>query len=126
MSVTEHWLANHRETGLWSGPDDGAIQFARVSQWSVFKQLKDQQGPRIYVHFFGNSVSPAGDVYVDAADLGPIDKPHEPIREPDPDGGDDHDPIHTEFGTAPPELSAAIRAHFTPDHCVNAARIAYL
>jgi cell wall-associated NlpC family hydrolase len=46
-----------------------------IPQWSVLQQLNDQQGKRIQVHYFGNSTSEAGDVWVDAQDVGPIGKP---------------------------------------------------
>lgn len=73
MADGTRWLANHRVTGLWSSPDVDAVRFTQVPQFSYFEQLADQDGPRIFVRYFGNSVSQAGDVWVDAIDLGPID-----------------------------------------------------
>ena len=83
--MPDKWLANHRETGLWSGVDASSILFTRVPQWSIFKQLAPQSGPRIKVYYFGNSVSQEGEAYADAVDLGPIDAPAQiPPVEPDP------------------------------------------
>ena len=77
------WLANHRITGLWSSPHPDAVRFTQVPQFSYFEQLADQEGSRIFVRYFGNSVSQAGNVYVDAIDLGPIDaRPDGPEPEP--------------------------------------------
>lgn len=72
MAGGERWLSNHRVTTLWSGPDEGAIGFTEVPQFSYFKQLGPQVKSRIFVHYFGNSTSQAGDIWVDAEDLGPI------------------------------------------------------
>lgn len=83
MPDGERWLANHRVTALWSGPDERAIAFTEVPRFSYFKQLAPQQHPRIFVHYFGNSVSQEGDVWVDAEDLGPINgRPDGPEPEP--------------------------------------------
>lgn len=73
MVVGVQWLQNHRKTALWSSPEADAIAFTTVPQWSYFEQLKPQVDGRIFVRYFGNSVSQAGDVWVDALDLGPID-----------------------------------------------------
>jgi hypothetical protein len=83
MAVEQRWLANHRVTKLWSSPNADAIAFTEVPQFSYFLQLAPQEGSRIFVHYFGNSVSQEGDVFVDAIDLGPIDaRPDRPEPEP--------------------------------------------
>jgi hypothetical protein len=70
-------------TELWSGPGEGSIAFTSVPQWSIFQQLADQRSSRIPVHYFGNSVSQAGDIWVDAEDIGPTDPPTQlPPTEP--------------------------------------------
>lgn len=71
MAGDQKWLENHRVTRLWSGPDDGAIAFTEVPRESFCLQLAPQQGGRIFVHYFGNSVAQEGDIWVDAIDLGP-------------------------------------------------------
>jgi cell wall-associated NlpC family hydrolase len=75
MPNQERWLANHAVTELWSGWDEHAIPWTMVPQWSVFQQVADQQGKRIHVHYYGNSTSKEGDVWVDAQDVGPIGRP---------------------------------------------------
>src|SRR5215204_2712942 len=75
MPNGEQWLKNHRETGLWDAPGAQANWGARVPQWSFFQQIGAQEGWRIPVHYFGSSIAPACDAWVDAVALGPIDRP---------------------------------------------------
>jgi hypothetical protein len=81
---------NFRETELRDGPEgDGWI--AKMPQFSIFRQLEPQEGPRIKVHYFASRIAEATDGWVDARDLGPVDPPgEENPREPDftsPPGG---------------------------------------
>src|SRR4051812_4723226 len=91
MANGEQWLKNFRETVLRDGPDgDGFI--ALIPQFSIFRQLEPQQGPRIKVHYFASSIAEPTDGWVDARDMGPVDPPGEQNpREPDwtgtPGGG---------------------------------------
>src|SRR4051794_31459852 len=86
MSEQERWLANHAVTELWSGWDDKAIAWTLVPQWSVFQQVGPQQGPRIQIHYYGNSFAEEGDVWVDAEDVGPIGKPDRVVEPEWPTG----------------------------------------
>src|SRR5204862_245812 len=77
-----------QQMALWSGPDSAAVVFALVPQWSLFHQLAPQQGGRISVRYFGNSVAQAGTVWVDADHLGPVPPPADPshVQEPEDTG----------------------------------------
>src|SRR5262245_37354942 len=133
MSDGERWLANHAVTELWSGWDDRAIAWTIVPQWSVFQQVGPQQEKRIHVHYYGNSTSEEGDVWVDAEDLGPIGKPPKVVEpewprangspEPKPHDDDEIEVVSRaaashHFRSAPP-----IPADQVP-HIVAAARAA--
>src|SRR5687767_12876838 len=86
MSGEAQWYQNHAvQSTLWSGTDADAVAFAVVPQWSWFKQLGPQQGSRIFVRYFGNRTTQAGDVWVDALDLGPVGPPPagEAVTEPE-------------------------------------------
>ncbi len=65
------WVQNHMETQLWSGPDDKAVAFGRVAQWSYLQVVRPQQGGRLYVF------NPATQnyAYVDAKAAGPSGAP---------------------------------------------------
>ena len=84
MDSAQQWYKNHRITTMWSNAGDDAVAFGLLPQFSSLKQVAPQQGARILVQFFGNNVSPAGVIWVDAADLGPVDTPETmPPAEPD-------------------------------------------
>jgi len=90
MANGAQWLRNFRETELRDGPEgDGFIE--KMPQFSIFRELEPQQGPRIKVRYFASSIAEAADGWVDAQDLGPVDPPGvENPREPDwtsPPGG---------------------------------------
>jgi predicted chitinase len=79
------WHKNHTETTLWSGPHDLAIAFTEIPKQSWLQQLAPQQGPRMPIYYFGNSVSQAGVAWVEATHIGPVGEPPErPPTEPDP------------------------------------------
>jgi hypothetical protein len=79
----KQWLMSHTSAHLWMAPSGGGSASAIVPQWSVFEQIEPQQGSRIRVNYFGNSSVPAGEVWVDAGAVGPIDEPAGPPVEPD-------------------------------------------
>ena len=82
--MPDQWLANHRETELFSGPDVAAGSIVRLPQFSVVQQLSPQQGLRIKVHYFGSSISDEADGWVTALDMGPIGQPQQiPPTEPE-------------------------------------------
>jgi hypothetical protein len=68
------WLQNHRETELWEGPAGGGW-LMKVPQWSVHRQVGDQQGGRIEVFYSGRGQVPAQRGWVEALDLGPVGAP---------------------------------------------------
>lgn len=83
-SVTKPWMQNHRETQLWSGPEEGAIWLTRVPQWSIFRRLGDQDQDRIPLYYYGNSLALPTAGWADAVDLGddvPVPE-HDPPEEP--------------------------------------------
>lgn len=123
MSNGTQWLSNHAVTELWSGPDERAIAFTLVPQWSLFQPLAAQQGARIPVHYFGNSTAQAGDVWVDAEDLGPIEQPAA-VTEPEwpPSIAAEPQPVQL-ASTYRPATAPPIRAaHIEP--ILRAARVA--
>lgn len=74
MTNGGRWLQNHRETELWSEPDGGFWR-AKLSQFSVLRQIRDQQGERIEVFYSGRGEIPGQTGFTKALDLGPIDPP---------------------------------------------------
>jgi hypothetical protein len=72
------WVANHRVTRLWSGPDDAAIAFTTLPQWTRLR-IVDADPPsaaRLHVEFFGDaSGRQPGVAWVDQADVGPVTPP---------------------------------------------------
>jgi hypothetical protein len=82
-TTAEQWYKNHRITTMWSGAADNAVAFAQLPQFSFLRQVAPQNGARILVQFYGNNVSPAGVIWVDAADLGPVGAP-DSVPPPEP------------------------------------------
>jgi cell wall-associated NlpC family hydrolase len=123
MATKERWLANHAVTELWSGWDEHAIAWTMVPQWSFFQQVEDQQGKRIHVHYYGNSMSKEGDVWVDAQDVGPVGKPARLIEpewpHPSPPATE---PVHVNPNYHPPTAPAIPDDHIP--HLAAAARAA--
>lgn len=79
-----YWVQNHRETMLWSGPDDRAIPFGPAPQWSYFQVVRPQQGLRLYV-----LVAASGNyAWIDAPAVGPSGPPPAPGSEPASDDPD--------------------------------------
>ncbi len=64
------WVATTTDAPLWADPD-GTLPLGVVGPWIPFKQIEDQQGSRIHVQ----DPYAAGDGYLDAANVGPVDQP---------------------------------------------------
>ena len=69
------WLQSQVPTELWSAEGSEAVAFTVVPAGSVFECLQPAQGTRVFAHYFGNSVSTRGDVWVDADNLTAVDAP---------------------------------------------------
>lgn len=69
--AADRWLQNHRETELWSSWKPDAQLVERAPQWSYFKQLADQEGPRFAVEHPTTKAR----VYLDADAVGPSGAP---------------------------------------------------
>lgn len=67
------WVQNHAVTDLWSGPDDKAVSFGRIPQWSYLHVVRSQPGTRLYVLVPWTT----NYAYVDAAAVGPSGPPPE-------------------------------------------------
>lgn len=74
------WVAVHRETGLWSGPDDQATLFAMVRPGTRLRVAAPQNGPRLYVW----DPQSKNYAYIEAADVGPTDPPSRDEQRADP------------------------------------------
>jgi hypothetical protein len=71
-TASDAWVQNVRVTELWSGPDDKAISFGSMPEFSYFQVLAPQDGSRIKVK------NPLGGIaYMTAKDLGPSGPPPE-------------------------------------------------
>ena len=57
------WLQSQAPTELWSAEGSDAVAFTVVPSGSVFERLQPPQGTRVFAHYFGNSVSSAGDIW---------------------------------------------------------------
>jgi hypothetical protein len=62
------WVEAHRATQLWSGPDDGAVSFGSVGQWSFFQVIAPQGASR-RLHVLNPSTG--NYAYIDASAVGP-------------------------------------------------------
>jgi 3D (Asp-Asp-Asp) domain-containing protein len=71
------WVAVHRATGLWSGPDAGAVLFKQVPPGTELQLARPQDGPRLYVW----DPVVKNYAYVDALAVGPADAP---VAKPQP------------------------------------------
>lgn len=65
------WVEVHRETGLWSGPDERAQLFGLAQPGSRFKVVEPQKASRLHV----KDAQTHDFAYVDAADVGPSERP---------------------------------------------------
>lgn len=71
------WVQAHRQTALFSAPDDGAAREIEIPQWSVLR-IVDSQPNWLRVTFGGDGGSRAADTaWVPATDVGALaDAPH--------------------------------------------------
>jgi hypothetical protein len=73
--ATAHWLKNHAETALRSGPSDDAQVFTQLPQWSTLRQV-DSRPDWLLVQYGGDGATrQPGPGWVKAADVGAIDAP---------------------------------------------------
>jgi hypothetical protein len=99
------WVQAHTETQLWSGPDEQAISFGGLAQWSYLQVVAPQSGPRLHVF------NPSTDnyAYVDAAAVGPSSAPppSTPVAGPSPVSPAPGVPAASQPGTlrTPPALA---------------------
>jgi Peptidase_C39 like family len=68
------WVQTHREAGLFAGPGEGAPRFTILPQWSYLKVLDSKPG-WLLVRFEGDGSRGAGEAWVSAGAVGPIDSP---------------------------------------------------
>jgi Peptidase_C39 like family len=72
---TAQWMKNLAETALRSGPNDTAVVFTTLPQWSTLKQLESRPD-WLYVDYAGDGdTRQAGPGWVKASDVGGIDPP---------------------------------------------------
>lgn len=73
--ATAHWLKNHAETALRSGPSEDAQPFTDLPQWSTLRQV-DARPDWLLVQYGGDGdTRQPGPGWVKAADVGAIDPP---------------------------------------------------
>lgn len=65
------WVQNFTVTHLWSGPDQSAVDYGTIPQWSYLQVVQPQSGSRlaVYVPWTQNYA------YVNASDVGPSGPP---------------------------------------------------
>jgi hypothetical protein len=69
VEPTAAWAKTMRETGIWSGWDSKAQEFAKIGK-DITVQLIELRGPRAYVFFPGDGKGhKPGEVWIDRADL---------------------------------------------------------
>ena len=71
------WVANHRTTMLWSGPDRRALPLGQLEQWNLFEVVGDR-GERFRVR----EPHTGGYAYLEASAVGRVGVPGEPLSAP--------------------------------------------
>lgn len=71
------WVANHRPTTLWSGPDASALPLGQLDQFNPF-ELLGTVGPRFRVR----DPRTGGQAFVDATAIGRVGPPPSPVPAP--------------------------------------------
>jgi hypothetical protein len=72
---TAQWVRNHTETPLRSAPNDNALMFTRLPQWSLLKQI-DSRPDWLMVEYGGDGKTrEPGPGWVRARDVGGVDPP---------------------------------------------------
>ena len=77
-AVEGGWVSNFAPVRLWTGPDNGAVLLGEADPGNFFKVLEPQSGPRLMVQ----DALTSGNVFVEAAQLGPVGAPPTPPRVP--------------------------------------------
>jgi len=72
---TAQWVKNHTETPLRSGPNDNAITFTRLPQWSLLKQLESRPDWLLVEYGGDGRTRQPGPGWVRASDVGGVDSP---------------------------------------------------
>lgn len=70
-ATPSEWVANFVPTKLWSAPDSSGLSLGEADPGSFFKQLEPQRGPRLKVQ----DAITGGQVYIEAAAVGPVGGP---------------------------------------------------
>jgi hypothetical protein len=69
LDATTVWAKTNKDTGIWSGWDDKAQEFARVGK-DIAVNVLELRDKRVYVYFPGDSRGhKPGEVWIDRADL---------------------------------------------------------
>jgi hypothetical protein len=70
------WVQAHRATTLWSGPDDKAMTFTELPQWTFLNVAGLERGGRLLVNYAGDyAARQPGIGWVDQAAVGPSGDP---------------------------------------------------
>jgi hypothetical protein len=69
------WVKNHTETALLSGPNDTAVRFTTLPQWTTLKQLESRPDWMLVQYSGDGDTRQPGPGWVRAADVGAIDPP---------------------------------------------------
>ena len=72
---TAQWMRNHTETPLRSGPDDNAMLFTRLPQWSLLKQIESRPDWLLVDYGGDGNTRQPGPGWVRARDVGGVDPP---------------------------------------------------
>jgi peptidoglycan/xylan/chitin deacetylase (PgdA/CDA1 family) len=83
IEATPQWVAAHRPTQLWDGPDGNAPSRGRLPAGSYFLVLGAATPERVPVSFSGNRSIAARDGWLDLRDVGPISAPAADWTQPD-------------------------------------------
>ncbi len=79
----QQWVAAHRPTQLWDGPDANAPSLGRLAAGTYFLVLGASTPERVPVRFSGNRSVSARQGWLDLRDVGPISTPAADWTQPD-------------------------------------------
>lgn len=79
----ESWVAAHRATHLWAGPDETAASQGYLPPGSYFRVVGPGTPERLPVRYPGSPSVSAGDGWVEVRDIGPIPPPEADWVEPE-------------------------------------------
>jgi peptidoglycan/xylan/chitin deacetylase (PgdA/CDA1 family) len=83
VEPSDFWVAAHRATHLWDGPEGDAPSLGRLPVGSYFRTRGPATPERLPVSYSGNSTLSARNGWVDLADIGPIGAPGADWAQPD-------------------------------------------